>query len=84
VNSVQFILVGAIKVYQRVLAPVLGAALAPMGFGCRFHPTCSVYASQALREHGAVKGTWFALRRLCRCHPWGGSGLDPVPDRKTF
>ena len=46
---------------------------------CRFTPTCSQYALEALRRHGPVKGSWLALRRICRCHPWGGSGYDPVP-----
>lgn len=50
------------------------------GSGCRFHPTCSAYAAQALRRHGAGRGSWLALRRLARCHPWGGCGEDPVPD----
>ena len=80
-NGAQLILVGGINVYQRLIAPVLCALLAPMGFGCRFHPTCSRYASQAVREHGALRGVALAIKRLCRCHPWGGSGLDPVPRR---
>ncbi|MCM1449893.1 MAG: membrane protein insertion efficiency factor YidD [Clostridiales bacterium] len=46
---------------------------------CRFTPTCSEYALEALRRHGALKGGWLTLRRLLRCHPWGGSGYDPVP-----
>lgn len=46
---------------------------------CRFHPTCSAYAVGALREHGALRGAWLALRRLARCHPWNPGGIDPVP-----
>lgn len=47
---------------------------------CRYIPSCSSYAVEAVERHGAAKGTWFALRRLARCHPWGGFGFDPVPD----
>jgi putative membrane protein insertion efficiency factor len=65
-----------IMVYRYVLSPVMPPA-------CRFHPSCSAYALEALAEHGPFKGSWFALRRLARCHPiaWlgGGSGYDPVP-----
>ena len=46
---------------------------------CRFVPTCSQYAIEALRKHGPLKGSWLAIRRILRCHPWGGSGYDPVP-----
>lgn len=46
---------------------------------CRFTPTCSQYALEALRKHGPLRGTWLAVRRILRCHPWGGSGYDPVP-----
>ncbi|MEM9431633.1 MAG: membrane protein insertion efficiency factor YidD [Pseudomonadota bacterium] len=50
-----------------------------VGQGCRFHPTCSAYALEALARHGAVRGSWLTIRRLLRCHPWGGSGIDNVP-----
>jgi putative membrane protein insertion efficiency factor len=46
---------------------------------CRFHPSCSAYALEALEQHGAVRGSWLTIRRVGRCHPWGGGGLDPVP-----
>ncbi|HXA33843.1 MAG TPA: membrane protein insertion efficiency factor YidD [Acidimicrobiales bacterium] len=49
--------------------------------GCRYFPTCSAYADEAIRVHGAGRGTFLAVRRLMRCHPWGGHGVDPVPDR---
>jgi putative membrane protein insertion efficiency factor len=67
----------------RLLAlPVRGYRLVAspwVGQGCRFRPTCSGYALEALEVHGAVKGGWLALRRVLRCHPWGGSGIDNVP-----
>jgi len=46
---------------------------------CRFTPTCSEYALEAIMKYGAIKGSWLAIKRICRCHPWGGSGYDPVP-----
>lgn len=52
-----------------------------VGFNCRYHPTCSAYALEALSTHGAVRGGWLSLRRIARCHPWGGSGIDNVPPR---
>ena len=63
---------GAIGVYQIALSPVLPRV-------CRFRPTCSEYALEALKRHGVVRGTILAIRRVLRCHPFGGSGLDPVP-----
>ncbi len=50
---------------------------------CRFDPSCSAYALDALEQHGAVRGSWLAVRRIARCHPWGGHGWDPVPDGKA-
>ncbi|MGH9275659.1 MAG: membrane protein insertion efficiency factor YidD [Acidimicrobiales bacterium] len=50
---------------------------------CRFDPTCSTYALEALERHGATRGSWLTIRRLARCHPWGGMGWDPVPDGKA-
>lgn len=61
-----------IHLYRLVISPMLGPR-------CRYLPTCSDYALEALSRHGAVKGTWLATKRLVRCHPWGGSGHDPVP-----
>lgn len=61
-----------IRAYRLALSPWLGMQ-------CRFQPTCSAYALEALERHGALRGGWLALRRVGRCHPWGGSGFDPVP-----
>lgn len=58
--------------YRRCISPMFPAV-------CRFTPTCSEYALEALRRHGPVKGLWLAIRRILRCHPWGGCGHDPVP-----
>ncbi|SNR23974.1 membrane protein insertion efficiency factor YidD [Paracoccus sediminis] len=67
----------------RLLAlPIRGYRLVAspwVGHGCRFQPTCSAYALDALARHGAIRGTWLAARRIGRCHPWGGAGYDPVP-----
>jgi hypothetical protein len=70
----------AIRVYQFTLAPAQTFLFGPAG-GCRHTPTCSTYAVQALREHGVTAGTLLAAKRICRCHPWGGCGHDPVPER---
>ena len=67
-----FLLVIPIKLYQLLISPILGP-------NCRFNPTCSNYAIQAINKHGPFKGTWLAVKRISRCHPWGGSGHDPVP-----
>jgi putative membrane protein insertion efficiency factor len=71
-------LVFAIRGYQIVISPILAAAMGPSG-GCRFSPTCSEYARQAVERHGAMIGGSLAARRLCRCHPWGQWGEDPPP-----
>lgn len=67
-------LLGVVWIYRRAFSPLLGV-------NCRFVPTCSEYAAQALREYGGITGGWLAAKRICRCHPWGGSGYDPVPER---
>ncbi len=66
------ILILPIRFYQLSISPLFPPS-------CRFIPTCSQYAIEAIRRHGPFKGLWLALRRLSRCHPWGGSGYDPVP-----
>lgn len=61
-----------IRVYQKLISPVLGPT-------CRYQPTCSHYVVGAIQEWGILRGTWIGLRRIGRCHPWGSSGIDPVP-----
>lgn len=64
---------GLVWIYRYTISPLIGA-------NCRYQPTCSAYAEEALQKHGAFKGGWLAAKRIGRCHPWGGSGYDPVPD----
>lgn len=61
-----------VRAYRMVFSPWVG-------HNCRFQPTCSVYALEALEKHGGIRGGYLAFRRICRCHPWGSSGYDPVP-----
>ena len=65
-------LVGLIRIYQFTVSPLLGSR-------CRFYPSCSDYAVEAMRRHGAWSGLWLALRRVAHCHPWHPGGFDPVP-----
>ncbi len=67
------ILMALIRAYQRYISPLKGAPT------CRFYPSCSQYAYEALGKHGALKGTWLAVRRVLRCHPFHPGGYDPVP-----
>lgn len=69
-------LLALLWVYRRLVSPVLPPA-------CRYHPSCSQYAEEALRTHGPFLGTWLALRRLLRCHPWAAGGPDPIPPRAS-
>ena len=62
-----------VRVYRAVFSPWVG-------YNCRYLPTCSAYALEALARHGAIRGGWLALRRIARCHPWGDCGIDNVPD----
>lgn len=64
--------IALIRVYQIVISPWLGPK-------CRYNPTCSAYAIEAFQKHGVFQGFWLAIKRISRCHPWGGSGYDPVP-----
>jgi len=68
----QALLILLIRLYQRLVSPLMPPR-------CRFYPTCSSYAVEALRQHGALRGSWLALRRLVRCHPLNPGGVDPVP-----
>jgi putative membrane protein insertion efficiency factor len=66
------LLIGFVRLWQALLRPVLGS-------NCRFHPGCSDYALEAIREYGAIQGGWMAIRRILRCNPWHPGGYDPVP-----
>jgi putative membrane protein insertion efficiency factor len=83
VNPLQHILIFAIRVYRWTIAPAQIFLFGPTG-GCRFTPSCSQYALDAVRARGALVGSWLAARRICRCHPWGGCGHDPVPEKELF
>jgi putative membrane protein insertion efficiency factor len=65
---------GLLRAYQLVISPIYGPV-------CRYAPSCSHYAHEAVSKHGIARGGWLALKRLARCHPWGGSGFDPVPEQ---
>ena len=66
------LLILPIRFYQKFISPLFPAV-------CRYTPTCSQYAVEAIRKHGPIKGLWLAIKRIIRCNPWGGSGYDPVP-----
>ncbi len=68
----KYVLIGLLKAYRAVISPLYGDV-------CKFHPTCSAYALEAVQLHGAIKGSWLTVRRLVRCHPWSLGGIDPVP-----
>jgi len=75
-TPVAFVLRILIRGYQILVSPFFASS-------CRYWPTCSHYAMDAVRQHGAVRGGWLTVRRVARCHPWGGSIYDPVPDAAT-
>src|SRR5262245_43144786 len=80
-NAGQGILVFGVRVYRWVISPAKAFLFGPLG-RCRFTPSCSQYALEAIQTHGALAGSWLGMKRICRCHPWGGCGEDPVPKLK--
>jgi len=79
VNPAQHILIFAIRAYRWTISPAQLFLFGSTG-GCRFTPTCSQYAMESIRRHGSATGSLLAVKRICRCHPWGGCGHDPVPE----
>ncbi|MET3961937.1 putative membrane protein insertion efficiency factor [Marmoricola sp. OAE513] len=75
-SPLRAVLIGLLKVYRFAISPLYGQV-------CRYHPTCSAYALEAVTEHGGIKGSWLAVRRVGRCHPWAAGGYDPVPAKKV-
>ncbi len=75
-RGLAYVLIAPVRFYQLVLSPLLPRT-------CRYHPSCSNYMIQALKKRGPVVGLWLGLRRIARCHPWGGHGYDPVPDKPS-
>lgn len=73
---------GVVRIYKLTLSPFLLWIGGP-GAGCRFEPSCSRYLVEAVETHGAARGAWLGVKRICRCHPWGGCGCDPVPPRRA-
>lgn len=71
-DPLRVVLIGVLRVYRLVISPLYGQV-------CRYHPSCSAYALEAVTEHGSARGTWLAMRRVARCHPWAAGGYDPVP-----
>ncbi|MDF1604457.1 membrane protein insertion efficiency factor YidD [Nocardioides sp. YIM 152315] len=74
-DPVRWGLIAFLRVYRLTISPLYGQV-------CRYHPSCSAYALEAVTVHGSVRGTWLAVRRLVRCHPWAAGGYDPVPPRR--
>jgi uncharacterized protein len=68
----KWVLIGLLRAYRAVISPLYGQV-------CRYHPSCSAYALEAVTQYGSIRGSWLAARRLARCHPWAEGGYDPVP-----
>jgi uncharacterized protein len=73
---VKHLLIAVLRAYRAVISPLYGQV-------CRYHPSCSAYALEAVTEHGSLRGSWLALCRLGRCHPWAAGGYDPVPEHRS-
>jgi len=82
VNPAQHALLLAVRLYRGAISPALTTLFGPT-CGCRYTPTCSAYAAEAVQTHGALTGSWLSMKRICRCQPWGGCGHDPVPSPKS-
>ncbi len=75
-KAIQYPFLFIIRIYRYLISPLLGPR-------CRFYPSCSSYAEEAIKVHGVVKGSWLATKRICRCHPFNEGGVDPVPEKLT-
>ena len=82
-NAAQHILIHVIQLYRWIVSPAKELLFGPLA-RCRFTPTCSEYALEAIRKRGALIGAWLAFKRIARCHPWGACGLDPVPRARVI
>lgn len=72
----KYVLIGLLRAYRFAISPLYGQV-------CRYHPSCSAYALEAVTVHGSIKGSWLAMRRIARCNPWARGGYDPVPPHKS-
>lgn len=76
-SPLRLLLIGFLRAYRLLVSPLYGDV-------CRYYPSCSAYALESVQRFGAVRGSWLAARRVARCHPWAGGGVDPVPDRYSW